>query len=94
VRAYISPQRTEQVVEVWGNGGLLGTFKLQNFDSNLINIKLPDQIFENANHYQLYPLAVLNLEFRSINPINPKIMGLSSDDHFLGTGLTSIQFMY
>jgi hypothetical protein len=94
VRAYINPQHTEQEVEVWGNGSLLGIFKLHKFDGNLIEINLPEQIFENANPDQFFPLAILNLEFRSINPVSPKILGLGGDDRLLGVGLKSIQFMH
>ena len=44
---------------------------------------LPDQVMVNP---------LLNLEFRSINPVSPKNMGLGADERLLGIGLQSIQF--
>ena len=35
---------------------------------------------------------ILNLEFRSINAVSPKDMGLGTDERLLGIGLQSIQF--
>jgi len=82
-RAFLAPTHHQQEIEVWGNGSMLGKAILKKFDANQIELTLPDQVIANP---------ILNLEFRSINAVSPKDMGLSADERLLGIGLQSIQF--
>jgi len=82
-KAFLAPKHLQQEIEVWGNGSLLGKVTLKKFDGNQIELTLPDQVMANP---------ILNLEFRSINAVSPKDMGLSTDERLLGIGLQSIQF--
>jgi hypothetical protein len=80
-RAFLASKHTQQEVEIWGNGSLLGKAILQKSEGNQIEVTLPDQVS-----------PLLNLEFRSINPVSPKNVGLGADERLLGIGLQSIQF--
>ena len=82
-RAFLAPAHSQQEIEVWGNGSLLSKAILQKSDGNQIEVILPDQVTVNPT---------LNLEFRSINPVSPKNVGLGADERLLGIGLQSIQF--
>jgi hypothetical protein len=82
-RAFLAPLHTQQEIEVWGNGSMLGKVTLKKIDSNQIEVTLPDQVMVNP---------IFNLEFRSINAVSPKDMGLGADERLLGIGLQSIQF--
>ena len=82
-RAFLAPLHTQQEVEVWGNGSMLGKATLEKIDSNQIEVTLPDQVMVNP---------IFNLEFRSINSVSPKNMGIGTDERLLGIGLKSIQF--
>ena len=82
-KAFLAPKHLQQEIEVWGNGSLLGKVTLKKFDGNQIELTLPDQVMANP---------ILNLEFRSINAVSPKDMGLSTDERLLGIGLRSFQF--
>jgi len=82
-RAFLAPLHTQQEIEVWGNGSMLGKVTLKKLDGNHIEVILPDQGMVNP---------IFNLEFRSINPVSPKNMGLGTDERLLGIGLQSIQF--
>ena len=82
-RAFLAPLHLQQEIEVWGNGSLLGKAALKKSDGNQIELTLPDQ--ETVN-------PILNLEFRSINSVSPKNMGIGTDERLLGIGLKSIQF--
>ncbi|MCE7527798.1 DUF6311 domain-containing protein [Polynucleobacter sp. IMCC 30228] len=82
-KAFLAPKHLQQEIEVWGNGSLLGKAILKKSDANQIEVTLPDQVMANP---------ILNLEFRSINAVSPKDMGLSADERLLGIGLQSIQF--
>ena len=73
----------QQEIEIWGNGSMLGKVTLKKLDGNHIEVILPDQVMVNP---------IFNLEFRSINPVSPKNMGLGTDERLLGIGLQSIQF--
>ena len=82
-RAFLAPAHSQQEIEVWGNGSMLGKVTIKKFDGNQIELTLPDQVIANP---------ILNLEFRSINAVSPKDMGLGTDERLLGIGLQSIQF--
>ena len=82
-RAFLAPLHTQQEVEVWVNGSLLDKATLKKIDGNLIEVILPDQVMANPIFY---------LEFRSINPVSPKNMGIGTDERLLGIGVQSIQF--
>jgi hypothetical protein len=82
-RAFLASKHTQQKVEIWGNGSLLGKAILQKSEGNQIEVTLPDQVMGSP---------LLNLEFRSINAVSPKDMGLGTDERLLGIGLQSIQF--
>jgi len=82
-RAFLTPGHHQQEIEVWGNGILLGKVILQKIEGNQFEVILPDQVMANP---------ILNLEFRSINPVSPKNMGLGTDERLLGIGLQSIEF--
>jgi hypothetical protein len=84
-RAFLAPAHSQQEIEVWGNGSLLSKAILQKSDGNQIEVILPDQVTVNPT---------LNLEFRSINPVSPKNVGLGADERLLGIGLQSIQFTH
>ena len=62
---------------------MLGKATLKKIDSNQIEVTLPDQVMVNP---------IFNLEFRSINSVSPKNMGIGTDERLLGIGLKSIQF--
>ncbi|MCX6805829.1 MAG: hypothetical protein NTY56_00045, partial [Patescibacteria group bacterium] len=79
----LASKHTQQEVEIWGNGSLLGKAILQKSEGNQIEVTLPDQVMGSP---------LLNLEFRSINAVSPKDMGLGTDERLLGIGLQSIQF--
>ena len=82
-KAFLAPKHLQQEIEVWGNGSLLGKATLNKSDGNQIELTLPDQVMANP---------IFNLEFRSINAVSPKDMGLGTDERLLGIGLQSIQF--
>jgi hypothetical protein len=82
-KAFLAPKHLQQEIEVWGNGSLLGKATLKKSDGNQIELTLPDQVMANP---------IFNLEFRSINAVSPKDMGLGTDERLLGIGLQSIQF--
>ena len=82
-KAFLAPKHLQQEIEIWGNGSLLGKATLKKSDGNQIELTLPDQVMANP---------ILNLEFRSINAVSPKDMGLGTDERLLGIGLQSIQF--
>jgi hypothetical protein len=82
-KAFLAPKHLQQEIEVWGNGSLLDKATLKKIDGNLIEVILPDQVMANPIFY---------LEFRSINPVSPKNMGIGTDERLLGIGVQSIQF--
>jgi hypothetical protein len=83
--AFLSPQHTEQVIEVSINGILIADqMVLKQAKGNTLEIKLPTG-----------PKPVgepLLIEFRSIDAISPMSAGLGPDERRLGIGLVSIQF--
>jgi len=82
-KVFLAPKHLQQEIEVWGNGSLLGKAILKKSDGNQMELTLPDQVMANP---------ILNLEFRSINAVSPKDIGLGTDERLLGIGLQSIQF--
>jgi hypothetical protein len=83
--AFLSPQHTEQVIEVSINGiRIADQMVLKQAKGNTLEIKLPTG-----------PKSVgepLLIEFRSIDAVSPMSAGLGPDERKLGIGLVSIQF--
>ena len=84
--AFLSPQHSEQVVEVSINGIRVGgQMTLKQAKGNTLEIKLPTGIIKAGEP--------LNIEFRSLNAISPMVAGLGPDERKLGIGLVSMQFV-
>ena len=83
--AFLSPQHTEQVIEVSINGiRIADQMVLKQAKGNTLEIKLPAGTKPISE-----PLLI---EFRSIDAVSPMSAGLGPDDRKLGIGLVSIQF--
>ena len=83
--AFLSPQHTEQVIEVSINGiRIADQMTLKQAKENTLEIKLPVGIIKAGEP--------LNIEFRSLNAISPMAAGLGPDDRKLGIGLVSMKF--
>jgi hypothetical protein len=83
--AFLSPQHAEQLVEVSINGiRIVDQTVLKQAKGNTLEIKLPAGIIKAGEP--------LNVEFRSLDAISPKVAGLGPDERKLGIGLVSIQF--
>ena len=83
--AFLSPQHTEQVIEVSINGiRITDHMVLKQAKGNTFEIKLPVGIIKAGEP--------LNIEFRSLDAISPMVAGLGPDERKLGIGLVSIQF--
>ena len=83
--AFLSPQHSEQVVEVSINGiRIADQMVLKQSKDNTLEIKLPSG-FKTAGE-------ALTIEFRSLDAISPMTAGLSPDERKLGIGLVSTQF--
>jgi hypothetical protein len=84
--AFLSPQHTEQVIEVTINGiRIADQTVLKQAKGNIVEIKLPVGIIKAGEP--------LNVEFRSLDAISPKSSGLGADERKLGIGLVSMQFL-
>ena len=83
--AFLSPQHTEQLVEVSINGiRIADQMTLKQAKENTLEIKLPMGTIKAGEP--------LNIEFRSLNAISPMAAGLGPDDRKLGIGLVSMKF--
>jgi Family of unknown function (DUF6311) len=83
--AFLSPQHSEQVVDIAINGiRVADHMVLSKAKGNALEVKLPRG-----------PKAVgepVIVEFRSLNAISPRDAGLGADERKLGIGLVSIEF--
>ena len=83
--AFLSPQHTEQVVDIVVNGiHVADHIALKQAKGDILEIKLPMGT-KTAGE----PVVI---EFRSLDAISPKDVGLGLDERKLGIGLVSIQF--
>ena len=84
LRAFVNTKHPSQQVEIWINGYLAKTVSLSQFEGNRITLNLPASNLDNA---------YLNLEFKLLNPIRPKDLGMSLDDRLLGVGIVWVKFL-
>jgi hypothetical protein len=83
--AFLSPQHTEQVVDIAVNGiRVADHMTLKQAKGDILEIKLP-----RGTKTAGEPVVI---EFRSLDAISPKDAGLGPDERKLGIGLVSIQF--
>jgi hypothetical protein len=83
--AFLSPQHTEQVVDIAVNGiRVADHMTLKQARGDILEIKLPRGV-KTAGEPVL-------IEFHSLDAISPKEAGLGPDERKLGIGLVSIQF--
>ena len=83
IRGFVSLPMQEQVIEIAGPDIPLQRYKINKFDSNIIQIKLPFPASKND---------VLRMDITIPNARSPKQLGLSEDTRLLGIGLKSITF--
>jgi hypothetical protein len=83
--AFLSPQHVEQIVDIAVNGlRVVDHMTLKQAKGNILEIKLPRGL-KTAGE----PVVI---EFRSLDAISPRDLGLGPDERKLGIGLVSIKF--
>jgi hypothetical protein len=84
-RAFVTPKNPNLKIEVAINGNPPGQFTLSQFNHNVLEIPIPQNVAQKD------PLVI---EFKIINPRSPKDIGISADDERkLGIGLIDLAFI-
>jgi len=88
--AYASKTKPQHV-DIYLNGQWTQQVMLGKNADNIISIPLSMSALYPASSSER-PIKNLILEFRTLNPINPKKMNISDDNRNLGIGISSLQF--
>ena len=84
LRALVNTKHPTQNIEIWINGTFVKKVSLSQFEGNRITLNLPAS--NSGNEY-------LNLDFKLLNPVRPKDLGMSLDDRLLGVGIVGVIFL-
>jgi hypothetical protein len=83
VRAFITPKHPIQQFEIWINGKHKQNEEIKQGADNLLTLYLSKVELSNPN---------LKIEFKFINPIRPKDVGIGNDERLLGLGVEGVVF--
>jgi hypothetical protein len=83
--AFLSESHPEQVINISINGTLMADhIALKKSKDNVLEVDLPKGLKT--------PGEPVTIEFRSLDPVSPKALGMGADERKLGIGLVSISF--